>query len=145
MLVDAQASSTPFSGQVRLVDGPNATSGRVEVYYAGQWGTVCDDWWDLRDANVVCRQLGFGPAYSALIPSYRRYRPGTGSIWIDDLACAGTESRLSECALHNNRGWGYHNCVHSEDACVTCSMSSSIRCISFCVICCVYCNPLLFQ
>ena len=100
---------------VRLVDGPDNATGRVEVYYYGTWGTVCDDDWDINDALVVCRQLGFRNALVAY--RHGHYRQGTGAILLDNIDCLGYESSLFLCS---HSGVGNHNCIHSGDAGVRC-------------------------
>ncbi|XP_035861279.1 deleted in malignant brain tumors 1 protein isoform X7 [Sander lucioperca] len=102
--------------QVRLVNGNTPCSGRVEIFHNNQWGTVCDDGWDINDAEVVCRQMRCGPVQSAT--SSASFGQGTGPIWMDDVACTGSESSLSECG---HPGFGTHNCGHGEDAGVVCS------------------------
>ena len=102
-------------GSLRLAGGATIHEGRVEIYHNGQWGTVCDDNWDTTDANVACRQLGY-VRVDVLIDG----GSGSGPIWLDEVACGGSEAMLSSC-YHS--GWGTNNCGHSEDAGVRCSSS----------------------
>ena len=107
------------TGLVRLVNGPTSYEGRVEVYHNGEWGTVCDDEWDLNDTQVVCRQLGYDLAIDARSGAY--YGQGSGQIWLNSVTCVGDESTIEDC-LHD--GWGVHDCTHSKDAGVKCAASN---------------------
>ena len=98
--------------------GSNNNEGRVEVFFNGEWGTVCDDLWGLTDANVVCTQLGFPGALEA--PQFAHFGEGTGRIWMDNVQCLGFENKLWECSFN---GWGQNNCDHYEDSSVICEES----------------------
>ncbi|XP_066064827.1 deleted in malignant brain tumors 1 protein-like isoform X2 [Chamaea fasciata] len=113
-----EPSGEPQEGQVRLAGGPHRCAGRVEVFHAGRWGTVCDDSWELRDAQVTCRQVRCGHALWA--PGAAQFGEGAGPIWLDGLRCVGTEAHLAECPA---RPWGQHTCNHVEDASAICSGS----------------------
>ncbi|XP_050407264.1 deleted in malignant brain tumors 1 protein [Patella vulgata] len=115
--VHREDASVTCSRRLRLVGGFGAHEGRVEILYNNQWGTVCDDHWDNKDALVVCRELGF-PSLSAIARSSAHFGQGTGNIHLDNVNCTGSELSIRYC---NHAGWSTHNCGHNEDASVTCS------------------------
>lgn len=107
---------------MRLVGSRGNCVGRVELFYQGVWGTVCDDLWDLPEANIVCKQLGCGWAVAA--PGEAHFGKGSGKILLDNVHCRGDEGHLQECS---HVGWFSHNCEHGEDAGVICSGNARSR------------------
>ena len=99
---------------LRLKDGPDATSGRVEVLRGGVWGTVCDDDFDDSDAYVICRQLGFS---GGVARKGAHFGPGEGNIFLSGLDCSGDETNVLACPRSiGSTSW----CDHAEDASVIC-------------------------
>eukprot|EP00058_Branchiostoma_floridae_P000154 XP_002585642.1 hypothetical protein BRAFLDRAFT_258021 [Branchiostoma floridae] len=103
--------------RIRLVGGRFPNLGRVEVRPVGSygWGTVCDDSFDIQDATVVCKMLGFDRALQYHDAAH--FGQGSGNIYMDELRCSGNETSLFACGYD---GWGNHSCSHSEDVGVTC-------------------------
>ncbi|XP_052784595.1 uncharacterized protein LOC128220288 [Mya arenaria] len=101
---------------VQLVDGPDASAGRVELIVEGRQGTICDDEWDNNDATVICRMMGYSSGEAKV---EGRYGPGSDRLEIlfDDVDCDGTESSIVKCG---HPGLGINNCAHGEDAGVVC-------------------------
>lgn len=97
------------------MDGTTPSEGRVEVLHNGSWSTICDDSWDLPDAHVACRMLGYPGAESALASGF--FGPGEAGILLDDVECIGNETSLEDC---QHPGFYEHNCQHYEDAAVVC-------------------------
>ncbi|RXN22152.1 lysyl oxidase -like protein [Labeo rohita] len=90
--------------------------GRIEVFYEGEWGTVCDDDFTIHAAQVVCRELGYVEAVSWSPSS--KYGKGEGRIWFDNVHCKGNEKSLAQC---ESNGIGVSDCKHTEDVGVVCS------------------------
>uniref|UniRef100_A0A673IL11 Si:dkey-21h14.10 n=1 Tax=Sinocyclocheilus rhinocerous TaxID=307959 RepID=A0A673IL11_9TELE len=116
------------AGNVRLVDGSNSCAGRVEVYYSGEWGTVCGDYWDLTNTAVVCRELGCGETSNTMRAAH--FGPGSGKIWMDDVICSGSESSIFDCSKTKMSD---HNCGHSEDVGVILGPALTTRAVNWLV------------
>ncbi|XP_078496098.1 soluble scavenger receptor cysteine-rich domain-containing protein SSC5D-like [Lissotriton helveticus] len=102
---------------VRLVNSGNACSGRVEIKHENRWGTVCDSDWDLKDAEVVCRQLNCGPASRAETRN-DLFLNGVFPVWKSDVRCTGAERSLFDCP---SASWGQNSCTIKWDGGVQCT------------------------
>ncbi|XP_060081975.1 soluble scavenger receptor cysteine-rich domain-containing protein SSC5D-like [Ylistrum balloti] len=106
---------TPIEpGTLRLADGPSMMEGRLEMFYNGEWGSVCGKDFSLNEAIVSCKQMGFRPE------SYRfGYMVGTGPVW-GPFGCseARTENRLLDC--RNDIDNGETVCNHGQDVWLVC-------------------------
>ena len=137
-----------------MAGGSIPNEGRVEICIGNVWGTICDDGWGNNDATVVCRQLGYSTtgryvdAMSILFDtqivmqciksvmlifistsdavafSSSHFGAGSGSQFLDGVACTGSENMLIFCSSSSSV---YCSNGHYEDAGVRCQ-SESVMC-----------------
>uniref|UniRef100_A0A669EVN5 SRCR domain-containing protein n=1 Tax=Oreochromis niloticus TaxID=8128 RepID=A0A669EVN5_ORENI len=100
---------------VRLLKGSSLCSGRLQVKSNQRWSSVCEDDFDLQDAEVVCRELGCGP------PSHLQgalYGEVEAPVWSREFQCGGHESALLDC---RSSGSVRSSCSPGKAAGLTCS------------------------
>ena len=141
-------------GDVRLKEGETASEGNVEVCMNNTYGAVCDDFWDSRDAEVVCRQLGFSNGNASLLfclvwlliliylidsQALLGRDISALSVFLDNVQCVGNEKSLLECSRST---LGNHNCPSNGGAAVRCEGMYVRTCIHDCMCCiCILINP----
>ena len=117
-------------GDIKLSGSSYSSQGRVDLCINGTWGTICSDYFDINDANVVCRQLGYFP-YGMLVKCYYYHSKihcisgaiiinswsNVFPVYINDLNCTGNESTVWDCP-HN--GLIDYSCYYRNDAAIAC-------------------------
>ncbi|XP_050429551.1 uncharacterized protein LOC126838845 isoform X3 [Adelges cooleyi] len=112
--------------EIRLAGGNSTNEGRVEVKVLGEWGVICDDKFDMREADVICRELGFPSSVSVKSNSFFGI-PNKTRFVLDDLECRGDEKSLYSCQF---KEWGIHDCNAQESAGVICRTAGGKNCSS---------------
>ena len=111
---------------VRLVGGGRPSSGRVEVGFNNTWATLCDKHWDKKDADVVCKKLGYNE--SLVATTHSTFGGGDGRIWTDSTHCLGEEKSLTQCPATL---WGKYDIAlcgsHDHDAGVVCKSTEGVH------------------
>ncbi|XP_016406647.1 scavenger receptor cysteine-rich type 1 protein M130-like [Sinocyclocheilus rhinocerous] len=120
-------SPSPYQRQctnhipLRLIGEEGRCSGRLEVYHNAVWGSVCDDQWDISDAQVVCRQLGCGAALRT--DGISAFGAGAGVVWMNKVECRGNEIHLWDCPLSLNN---HTDCSRKKLVRLTCADLSDV-------------------
>ncbi|XP_065835352.1 CD5 antigen-like isoform X3 [Oscarella lobularis] len=115
------SSSLPESSERIRFSPSNRTphSGQVEIRHNSQWGTICADEWDLDDAQVFCRQLGYPSAAEASKTTNGLLTPSIDVTWMTHVDCTGYEPTIEDCLFP---GWG------QIDSCLDTSQSATATC-----------------
>ncbi|XP_076080044.1 scavenger receptor cysteine-rich domain-containing protein DMBT1-like [Mytilus galloprovincialis] len=116
-----------ISQGVQFVGGTGPHEGTVEINVNGEWGTICGSYFDMNDAEVICRMAGYSRALQAYNNAH--FGPGNGSVILSTLKCSGNENIIDSCG---SDGWyKTGTCAHSTDAGVVCLSMFIISCLLF--------------
>ncbi|XP_043975677.1 scavenger receptor cysteine-rich type 1 protein M130-like [Gambusia affinis] len=118
------------SDSVRLVQGTNRCSGRLEVKTNQSWSSVCEKDFDLQDAKVVCREIGCG---SPLVHQGALYGEVEAPLGSREVLCEGSESALLNCS--SRKSSGRNSCSPGQAVGLTCSGQDSFRLVGECSQC----------
>ncbi|XP_039256482.2 uncharacterized protein LOC120333179 isoform X1 [Styela clava] len=105
-------------GQLRLAGGNSDSEGRLEVFHAGEWGTICGYLWGMDEAYLACRELGFNKAKEAGVGF--RFGEGKGKIWLISIHCDREVTQFESCRGVGKYGPYNALCTHDNDASVVC-------------------------
>ena len=116
-------------GSIRLAGGASTSEGRLEILFGGRWGSICENGWGAKSAEVVCRELGFNRPVRRTVGSQYIYSGGSDDapVWLDDVQCEGDEQRLGDCP---HGPLGTHTCTHEHDIGIICTGKRARREVS---------------
>ncbi|KAK4878723.1 hypothetical protein RN001_011229 [Aquatica leii] len=113
-------SAQAFGYAIALAGGGDKHEGRIEIEAFGKSGYVCDDKFGLRDAEIVCKELGY-PLGALEVKGNSFYAQDLKDQKIlylmDDVTCLGNETSIRDCDFN---GWGVSNCEPQEIVGVVC-------------------------
>ncbi|XP_014829962.1 PREDICTED: scavenger receptor cysteine-rich type 1 protein M130-like, partial [Poecilia mexicana] len=104
------------SDSVRLVQGTNWCSGRLEGKTNQSWSSVCANDFDLQDAEVVCREIGCG---SPSVLQGALYGEAEAPVGSREFLCEGSESALLTCS--SRKSSVRNSCSPGQAVGLTCS------------------------
>ncbi|XP_019851047.1 PREDICTED: egg peptide speract receptor-like [Amphimedon queenslandica] len=122
---------------------------RVEILYAGRWGTVCNTEWDITDAKITCNTVRQSSEDAQVPTKFDSIVASQRPLWASGFMCNGTESNLVQCTISNPIGYT-PNCNHINDVGIYCGEEDEsgglsggaiagivIGCVVFCCCCCI--------
>jgi hypothetical protein len=95
---------------------------RLETFFAGKWGTICDRGWSDDNANILCKAFGFSEARGFVTEHFTggtsAVSTGADHIWMSQVECLGGEGDIGDC---RHSPWGVaHHCTHNDDVGMCC-------------------------